>query len=151
MQPQVPQWILEILKILLSILLGTFGLELWRKYNRKVRESAEISNIYREGDQLNINVRANIDKYVEEKTAAFKAQISELEKTIVQISSKYRSDLERYMQRISDLERKFDEQIKRTQQVEDDLTRETDDRRKCYDLLRSVQLKLNQLESGKSS
>lgn len=145
----MPSWMIDLIKIIFGGGLCSLLWEIYKKRKNKRVEDIEFSNLRREEFELNLSLKTNIDKYVDEKTASFVKQINELEKTIVQISTKYRSDLEKYLTRIADLEQKFDEQLRRTQHVEDQLSRETTDRNDCYELLRSVQTKLNQIEIKK--
>lgn len=142
----MPGWVMDILKIIFGGGVISLVIEVIRRYKGKAKESAEISNIYKEGQELNITIKTNIDKYVDERTKALTVQITELEKTIVQISSKYRNDLEKYMQRIADLEKKFDEQSERTKQVENELLAEQKSRTACYDLIKTLQARLVLLE-----
>lgn len=142
----MPQWILDLLKTLLTGGVFTLAIELIRNLKRKKREAAEVSNIYKEGDELNITIRTNIDKYVEEKTKSFKDQVSSLEATIIQISTKYRTDLEQYLRRMSDLEQKYDAQLLRTKQVEDELNKERQSSFDCARELQIVKERLSQLE-----
>lgn len=144
-------WVIEVLKMVFGGSVLTLIFEMVKVYRGKNKENAEVYKTYKEGDELNIHIRTNIDRYVEEKTQIFKKQISDLEKTIIQISSKYRTDLEQYIARISDLEEKFDEQLKRNKMIENELSEESKERANCYELVKAMQKTLQTHENKKTT
>jgi len=142
MNPQL--W--EVLKIILAFVFGGLGLKIFDKLSSKKRESLENVKLFEEGTNLQIQVRTNIDRVVEEKTKELNIQIGELKDTIVQISTKYKADIDKYVSRMADLETKFDDQIKRNKEMEDRLTAQIEDRIECLDELQKLKERIQIVE-----
>jgi iron-sulfur cluster repair protein YtfE (RIC family) len=136
----------EALKIVLSFIFGGLGIKIFDKYSNKSKENLEKVKLYQEGTNLQIQVRTNIDKVVEEKTRELNTQIGELKDTIVHISTRYRNDLDKYMDRMVDLEKKFDEQLARNQEMETRLTSQIKIRQECLDELEDLKSRMNAME-----
>lgn len=140
----------EALKIFLAFVFGGFGLEVFKKWSNKRRENLEQVKLYEEGSKLQIEVRTNIDKVVEEKTKQLNFQISELKETIIQISTRYKNDLDNYIDRMADLEKKFDVQLARNRSIEDKLQSEIDNRENCLEELKKIRSKISDIEEKTS-
>ncbi len=146
MSPQI--W--EVIKIFAAFLFGGLGLKIFDKLTSRKKETLENLKLYEEGANLQIQVRTNIDKVVEEKTRELNLQITDLKDTIVQISTKYKSDIDKYISRMSDLENKFDAQIQRNKEVEDRLTAQIKDRLECLDELQELRERVQAIEKKTS-
>lgn len=146
MSPQL--W--EVLKIILAFVFGGLGLEVYRRFRDKKKESLEHVKLFEEGKSLQIQVRTNIDKIVDEKTQALNNQISELKDTIIHISTRYRNDLDRYVGRMSDLETKFDDQLKRNEEMENRLGSQIKVREECLEELAEIKQRMNEVERKNS-
>jgi hypothetical protein len=136
----------EALKIILSFIFGGFGLKIYDKFTSKKKENLENEKLFQEGSNLQLQVRANIDKVVEEKTKELNRQILELKDTIIHISTKYRTDLEKYLNRMADLEAKFDEQLNRNREMENRLTSQIKIREECLEELSILQQRVHEVE-----
>ena len=144
MDPQL--W--EAIKIILAFVFGGLGLKIFDKYTSKKKEKLENAKLFEEGTNLQIQVRTNIDKVVEEKTKQLNLQIGELKDTIVQISTKYRQDTDKYINRMSDLEAKFDQQIERNKDMENKLTEQIQNRLECLEELVSLRERIQSVEKA---
>jgi uncharacterized phage infection (PIP) family protein YhgE len=142
MNPQL--W--EAIKIILAFVFGGLGLEVFKKFSSRKRETLEHIKLYEEGTNLQIQVRTNIDRVVDEKTKDLNLQINELKETIVQISTRYRTDVDKYISRMADLEAKFDDQIERNKEMEDRLTAQIKDRLECLDELQELKDRIRAVE-----
>lgn len=140
----------ELLKIIAAFIFGGLGLEIYKRWSGKKRESLEVSKIYQEGQSLQIQVRANIDKLIDEKTTELNEQIVELKDTIIQISTKYKNDLDKYLDRMADLEKKFDYQLERNEQIEDKLRVEIQERQLCLEELAKLKHRVTDIEDKTS-
>lgn len=135
----------EALKIFLAFIFGGFGIEIFKKFASKRRENLEHVKLFEEGSKLQIEVRTNIDKVVEEKTKQLNGQITDLKETIIQISTRYKNDLDHYMERMADIEKKFDLQIVRNKTMEDRLEEEINTREDCLEELTKLRARINEV------
>ena len=142
----MPEQLWEALKIVLTFIFGAFGLKVFEKFTGKKRENLEQANLYHEGSKIQVEVRANIDKIVEEKTKALNTQINELKDTIIHISTRYKSDMSKAVDRMADIENKFDEQMQRNKEMEDRLTSQIKIRMECLEELTELQRRINEIE-----
>lgn len=141
----------DIVKIILGAIFGVFGIEFYRRFTGKRKESLEIAKLYKEGSNLELQVRTNIDSIIEEKTKSLQEEILRLSNTIINLATRATGDRKVYTDRISDLETKIDSQIERNRNMEDDLQKEIKVRQDCLFRLRQLQERVYELEKASPS
>lgn len=138
----------DVIKIIIGGIFGAVGIKAFEKWTGKKREALEMTKLYREGSNLELQVKTNLDKIIEEKTKSLQEEIVRLSNTIINISTRATSDRKLYTDRISDLELKIDNQIARNKTVEDNLEEEIKVRQDCVNQLKKLQERVFELEKA---
>lgn len=137
---------IEVIKIVVGAIFGGFGVKILEKLFGKKKEGLEIAKLHDEGNTLQLQIKTNIDKLIEDKTKTLNTQIEELSNTIVDISVRHKKDIDNHVDRMADLEQKFDSQLTRNRTIEDELGAEVKVRQECLRQLRELQERVSKIE-----
>lgn len=140
-----PQTI-EFIKVIAATIFGGVGVKVFEKLVGKKKEGLEIAKLHDEGNTLQLQIKTNIDKLIEDKTKQLNSQIEELSNTIVDISVRHKKDIDNHVDRMADLEKKFDSQLTRNRTIEDELASEVKVRQECLRQLRELQERVSKIE-----
>ncbi len=141
--------LIEFSRILISLGLGAFGLEWYKNWKNKKKDALEVTSAYIQGQTMEVQFRADLNKLVDQTVAPLKHKIQELEQTVVTNAIKYAADLKQHIERMAEMDIKLEVCQEKNSKLEKEIEEETVQKEEYQNQLLALKKRVMELENLK--